>query len=71
MNRIHLRHDVGIEQFLAALVNAAAEAGADRERARAALRGALSAYLLQADICGIFSNCDDVNFFDPFVKIPE
>lgn len=71
MNRFHLRHDIGIEQFLDALVEAAVEGGADREKARLALREAISRHMLQADLCGIWTNCDDVKFFDPFVKIPE
>ena len=71
MGRYHLRHDVAIETFLEALVRAAAEAGADAAKARPALREAISKHMLQADLCGIFSNCDDVKFFDPFVKIPQ
>ena len=71
MSRFHLRHDARIEQFHDALVEAAAAAGADREKVRERLRDCISKYMLQTDICGIFSNCDDVQFFDPFVKIPR
>ena len=70
MNRYHLRHEVGIDMFLEDLVRAAVEAGADREKARIAIRESISRNILQADICGIFTNCDDVKYFDPFVKIP-
>jgi hypothetical protein len=71
MSRIHLRHDVDVGRFLDALVEAAASEGADRGKVRDALRECISKYMRQADICGIFSNCDDVKLFDPFVKIPD
>ena len=70
MSRFHLRHDVEIGQFLDALVEAAAKEGADREKVREAMRDCISKFVVQTDICGIFSNCDDVKMFDPFVKIP-
>lgn len=71
MPRYHLRHDVPIETFLDALVEEAVAGGAKPREARERMRDCISRYILQADLCGIFSNCDDVKMFDPFVKIPE
>lgn len=71
MSRVHLRHDRTVDQFLDALVEAAAAEGANRDRVRERIRDAISKNMMQADLCGIFSNCDDVKFFDPFVKIPD
>ena len=70
MSRYHLRHDRTIEQFLDALVEAAVAEGAKPHGVRERMKDCISANVLQTDICGIFSNCDDVKFFDPFVKIP-
>ncbi len=69
MSRVHLRHDTTVDQFLDALV--AAAAGEDRGKVRDRLRDCISKHMMQADLCGIFTNCDDVKFFDPFVKIPD
>jgi hypothetical protein len=71
MSRYHLRHDLTMEQFYESLVAAAVSGGAKEEAVREGIRDCISRHMLQADICGIFSNCDDVKFFDPFVKIPE
>jgi hypothetical protein len=68
MARFNLRPELGIEKFLDGLVGAAAEAGADPEKARPVLREVLARDMTQADLCGIFSNCQTVGFFDPFVK---
>jgi hypothetical protein len=68
MSRIHLRDEIGIERFLDGLVEAAAGAGADRVKARAALRAALSRDLQMADLCGIFANCGVVSHFEPFTR---
>ncbi|MCK6481346.1 MAG: hypothetical protein HUU06_06615 [Planctomycetaceae bacterium] len=71
MSRYHLKHDLTIDQFYEDLVKIAVAGGAKEAAVREKIRDCISRHMLQADICGIFSNCDDVKFFDPFVKIPE
>ena len=71
MSRYHLKHDLTMDQFYEALVAVAVKGGAREGDVRETIRDCISRHMLQADICGIFSNCDDVKFFDPFVKIPE
>jgi len=74
MPRFHLRHDQSVEAFLDALTDAALRSGAeggDRTAVREAVKSILARDMVQSDLCGIFSNCDDVQFFNPFVKIPR
>jgi hypothetical protein len=69
MPRIHLRHETGIEEFLdhlvAVVVNTRGVTASEPE-IRGELREVLRRDMMQADICGIFANCSDVGFTDPF-----
>ncbi len=69
MPRYHLRHETEIEAFLEHLAVAAREAaaeGADADALRRSLREVIRRDMMQANLCGIFSACSEVEFFDPF-----